>query len=302
MTQLLVVTNAAAGSADRAAVDAAVGTLREGADVEVVATSSPDECDDAVRTRRDRTIVVCGGDGSVHVIVTALLRADDLAEPIGLIPLGTGNDLARALGVPLDPAEAARIVLDGKPRRLDLLVDDDGGVVVNAVHLGVGAEAALAAATLKPKLGRLAYVVGGVRAGAGAKGWHVAVEVDGRTLVDGGERVLQAGVGLGRSVGGGSPLTPHSVLDDGQADVVVSTAVGPLARLGYAVRLRRGRHVDRPDVLTARGVRIVAAGEPFHYNADGEVRGPVRRRVWTIRPEGWQLITPQEPRPGTTTT
>ena len=295
MTGLLVITNATAGSADREAVDAAVRTLRTGADVEVVATSSPDDCDSAVATRAGRRVVVCGGDGSIHVIVAALCRAGDLDEPLGVIPLGTGNDLARALDIPLDPEAAAEVVLADRPRKLDLLIDDEGGVVVNAVHLGVGAEAALAAATLKPKLGRLAYVVGGVRAGAGAKGWHVAVEVDGRTLVDGSERVLQVGVGLGRSVGGGSPLTPHSVLDDGQADVVVSTAVGPLARLGYAVRLRRGAHVDRPDVLTARGTRIVAEGEAFHYNADGEVRGPVRRRVWTIRPEGWHLLAP-EPR------
>jgi diacylglycerol kinase family enzyme len=105
-------------------------------------------------------------------------------------------------------------------------------------------------------------------------------------------RVLQVGIGLGRSVGGGSPLTPHSVLDDQLADVVVSQSVGPLARIGYGLRLRRGSHVDRPDVRTARGARIEAVGEPFHYNADGEVHGPVERRVWTIDPRGWQLVTP----------
>jgi diacylglycerol kinase family enzyme len=285
-----VITNAAAGSADREAVDAAVRTLREGADVEVVATSTPEDCDAAVAGRGDRRIVVCGGDGSVHVVVAALQRAGDLDDAIGLIPLGTGNDMARALGIPLEPVAAARVVLDGEPRRLDLLLDDDGGVVVNAVHLGVGAEAAKAAAALKPKLGRFAYVVGGVRAGAGTKGWHVTVEVDGRVLVDGKTPVLQVGIGLGRSVGGGSQLTPHSVFDDGLADVVASRAVGPLARVGYGLRLRRGTHVDRPDVLTARGTRVVVGGEPFHYNADGEVRGPVDRRVWTIHPKGWRLV------------
>jgi YegS/Rv2252/BmrU family lipid kinase len=303
MPDLLVITNAAAGSADEAAVKTAVRVMRDGADVEVVATATPDECAGAVSGRAGRRVVVCGGDGSVHVVVAALLRAGDLSDPIGLIPLGTGNDLARALGLPLDPAAAALVVLHGRPRRLDLLQDDGGGVVVNAVHLGVGAEAAKAAAGLKPRLGRFAYVVGGVRAGAGAKGWHVAVEVDGRTLVDGGERVLQVGVGLGRSVGGGSLLTPDSVLDDGKADVVVSTAVGPLARLGYGLRLRRGAHIERPDVLTARGSRVVATGEPFHYNADGEVLGPVERRVWMIRPEGWHIVAPQpEAGPSTTRT
>jgi YegS/Rv2252/BmrU family lipid kinase len=285
---VLVITNAAAGGSAR--VEAALDVLREAGDVEVVATESPEDCAAAVARLGDRRVVVCGGDGSVHTIVRALHRADALDRPVGLVPLGTGNDLARALELPLDPADAARVVLTGKPRRLDLLVDDAGGVVVNAVHLGVGAEAARQAASLKPRLGRLAYLVGGVSAGLAASGWTLTVRVDGAELVSG--PVLQVGIGLGRSVGGGSPLTPHSVLDDQQADVVVSQAVGVLARLGYGLRLRRGSHVDRPDVHTARGTSVEAEGEPFHYNADGEISGPVPRRVWTIDPRGWQLIAP----------
>jgi YegS/Rv2252/BmrU family lipid kinase len=294
MVPLLVITNASAGSAHDEAVEAAVTTLRESADIEVAATARPEECDAAVARRGGRRVVVCGGDGSVHHIVAALRRAGGLSQPIGLIPLGTGNDLARALGLPLDPEAAARVVLDGSPRQLDLLVDDDGGLVINAVHLGVGAEAARAAASLKPRLGRFAYLVGGVSAGATAAGWRVAIRVDGQPLTEGEQKVLQVGIGLGRSVGGGSPLTPHSVLDDQLADVVVSRAVGPLARLGYGLRLRRGSHVDRPDVHTARGKQVEAEGEPFYYNADGEIHGPVQRRVWTIQPDGWWLLAPRD--------
>ena len=286
---MLVITNEAAGGSAR--VEAALAVLRGAAsDVEVVATSSPADCDAAVARLGERRVVICGGDGSVHTVVEALHRAGALDRPVGLIPLGTGNDLARAVGLPLDPAAAARVVLDGRPRRLDLLVDDTGGVVVNAVHLGVGAEAARQAASLKPRLGRLAYLVGGVSAGLAAPGWTLTVRVDGAALTSG--RVLQVGIGLGRSVGGGSPLTPHSVLDDQQADVVVSEAVGFLARLGYGLRLRRGSHVDRPDVRTARGTTVEADGDPFHYNADGEIHGPVPRRAWAIDPRGWTLITP----------
>jgi diacylglycerol kinase family enzyme len=284
---VLVITNAAAGGSAR--VDTALPVLRtDGA--EVVATGTPADCDAAVARAGDGPVVVCGGDGSVHTVVAALHRAGRLNLPVGLIPLGTGNDLARSIGLPLDPAAAARVVLEGRPRTLDLLVDDDGGVVVNAVHLGVGAEAARQAASLKPRLGRLAYLVGGVSAGLAAPGWSLTVRVDGAELVSG--QVLQVGIGLGRSVGGGSPLTPHSVLDDRQADVVVSQAVGLAARVGYGLRLRRGSHVDRPDVRTARGSSVEAAGEPFYYDADGEIHGPVPHRVWTIDPHGWQLIAP----------
>ncbi|HVD27085.1 MAG TPA: diacylglycerol kinase family protein, partial [Mycobacteriales bacterium] len=80
MTALLVITNAAAGSADEMAVEAAVDTLRARADVEVVATSTPEDCDSAVAGRGGRRVVVCGGDGSVHVIVSALHRAGDLED------------------------------------------------------------------------------------------------------------------------------------------------------------------------------------------------------------------------------
>ena len=65
-----------------------------------------------------RRIVVAGGDGSLHAVVAALHRRNDLADAVlGLIPLGTGNDFARCMGIPLDPEEAARVILDGEVRR-----------------------------------------------------------------------------------------------------------------------------------------------------------------------------------------
>ena len=145
MTDLLVITNASAGSAHQEAVDAALGTLRERADVEVVATTSPEDCDAAVARRGRRRVVVCGGDGSVHFIVTALHRAGELADPIGLIPLGTGNDLARALGLPLDPPRRPRWCWTASRASSTCWWTTPAAWSINAVHLGVGAEAARAA-------------------------------------------------------------------------------------------------------------------------------------------------------------
>ncbi len=99
-------------------------------------------------------MVAAGGDGTLHVVAQRLRRLGLLADAVlGLSPLGTGNDLARTVGIPLDPRATAAVVLSGRPRPLDLLVDDRGGVAVNAVHCGVGGVAVRHAAPLEPWLG-----------------------------------------------------------------------------------------------------------------------------------------------------
>ena len=99
--RLLLITNADAGTNDEEAVDAALEVLRRAADVEVAATSSPDELEEVLAKRDGRDLVVAGGDGSLHAVVAALHASDDLAGPtVGLIPLGTGNDFARGVRIP----------------------------------------------------------------------------------------------------------------------------------------------------------------------------------------------------------
>ncbi|CAN5696214.1 YegS/Rv2252/BmrU family lipid kinase [soil metagenome] len=291
---LMALTNASAGSADEQAVRAALAVLHAGTEVEVVATASPRDCADAVRRLAGRRLAVFGGDGSMHLVAQALHESGQLDHAaVGLVPLGTGNDLARTTGIPLDPAEAARVVLDGAERAMELLVDDAGGVVVNAVHLGAGAEAARAAEAWKPRVGKAAYAVGALSAGVRHPGWRVWVTADGRQLADPRSRVLMVGLGVGRSIGGGAELAPRASPTDGLVDVIVSEATGPLARLGYAVRLRGGRHVERPDVHSTRAREVAVQGEPFYCNADGEVVGPLRARTWTVQPAAWRLLVPR---------
>lgn len=181
MDGLLVVINRAAGTADDESVEAALGVLRRGADVAVVATADQVECDEAVLGCGSRRLVVFGGDGSVHAALRALDRAGalDPVEPIGIIPRGTGNDLARSLGLPLDPVEAAAVVLDGRARRLDLLRDDEGGLVVNAVHVGLGAQGSAEAIRFKESLGAAAYPLGALIAGMTGSAAALRVEADG---------------------------------------------------------------------------------------------------------------------------
>ncbi|WP_083459003.1 diacylglycerol/lipid kinase family protein [Jiangella muralis] len=294
MPNLLVITNTRAGGARDGAVETALGVLRAGGDVEV-AELDPDALPAVLARHPGHRPVVLGGDGSVHLLAATALRAGLLDRPpfaFGLVPLGTGNDLARALGLPLDPVRAAEVVLGGRERDLDMLTDDAGGVVVNAVHLGVGAEAGRRAVPLKPRLGRLAYPVGSAVAGAAARGWRLRVTVDGEVVAGGDRRALMVALGNGHTIGGGAPVTPSAEPDDGRVDVVVSFSTGWRARLAFAAALVRGRHPERHDVVEARGQVVTVAGGPVPLNADGELAELAGARTWTVRPHALRVTVP----------
>jgi diacylglycerol kinase (ATP) len=296
MRSALFIANAGAGTSDQRHIETAVERLRrEGVDVDVATTDGPDDLDGILEQRGDRDVVVAGGDGSLHTVVAALARRGELTSvTIGLIPLGTGNDFARGVGIPLDPAEAAAVCAHGVAMPIDLVVGDDGSVVVNAVNLGIGAEASKRAATLKPRLGRAGYAIGALAAGLTVRGLRLRVEVDGRLLADGSARVLQVGIGNGQFVGGGTPLMPRARPNDGRVDVVVSFAVGPVRRLGYAVQVKLRRHLGRRDVVSSRAAIVRVSGEAYWCSADGELTGPLTDRTWSVRPHALRMALPAD--------
>ncbi|MCR1786022.1 YegS/Rv2252/BmrU family lipid kinase [Nocardioides carbamazepini] len=288
-----MITNSDAGTADQEAVDAALAVLRAGAEVEVRATSGPGELADVLAEAGDRTIVTAGGDGSIHAVVQQLHARGDLAgRTLGLIPLGTGNDFARTLDLPLDPVAAARVVLTGGPRPTDLVVDEEGHVTVNSVHLGAGAEAGKRGARWKARLGRIGYPIGALQTALNPPSLRVRVEVDDEVVVDVDQPVLMVAVGNGASVGGGTELTPDAEPHDGQVDVLIATPASPLARLGYLVRLPFGRHEEHSDVRILRGRTVRVSGTPFDCNSDGEIDGPVRSRTWQVLPAAYAMVVP----------
>jgi diacylglycerol kinase family enzyme len=289
----LLLASAHAGSTEDDAIEAARAVLAEAGPVEVVSTGTPEELDRALDACGSRRLVVAGGDGSLHLAVTRLRARGELADrPIALVPLGTGNDLARAMDLPLDPADAARLVLTGRHQPMDLLADDAGGIVINSVHVGIGAEAAASAGRMKPLLGLLAYPLGAVFAGLRSTGWRLRVVVDGKVLADAHRRALMIGIGNGPSIGGGTPLLPDACPDDGLLDVMVSRATGPFARARYAAALRNGTHLQDPEVRWTRGTTVTISGEPVGVNADGELGDEITRRTWTVEPGAWSLLRP----------
>ena len=293
---LLLITNADAGNADD--LGAALAVLRSVTSVEVCETSNPGELDGALHRAGSRPIVIAGGDGSMHAVIAMLHRRNDLAgKTLGLLPLGTGNDFARAVGIPLDAASAAETLLEAAPQPMDLIVDELGQVVVNSVHAGVSALASRTGATWKERLGPfglglLGYPVGAVLATIRPPYVRMRIEVDGRVIADMDRHVLMVAVGNGTSIGGGTEITPDADPGNGHLDVMVSFATSPVARAGYALAVVRGSHPDRDDVVYLRGDQVSVSGEDFWISADGEVSGPERRRTWHVEKAAYSLLAP----------
>lgn len=287
-----------AGSAQQDRIDAVDAAFRA-ADVayDLHETAAPEDVDDVIASvDSDDVLVVCGGDGSLHLAVERARAADRLAElTFAVIPMGTGNDLARYLGTSDDVGEAVAGVLAGEPRTLDLIVDDRGTACVNALHAGIGVDAAERAQGMKDRVGDAAYAIGAVIAGLAAQGRELTVELDGEPLrtADPDTPVLLVAVLNGATFGGGTPVAPDARPDDGLLDVVLTTAVRPAARTAFATALRSGTHLDREDVVWRQGHEVRIAGERVGYNVDGELDlDGSTDRTFRVQPGAWRIVQP----------
>ena len=303
MDPLLVISNSDAGTADQVALGQALAILRAGASIELASTSNPGELDGVLHRAGSRRIVVAGGDGSLHAVVAALHRRHELADRVlALLPLGTGNDFARTAGIPIDIEAAARLVLEGEVRPVDLIVDETGEVVVNNVHVGASAQASRRGHRWKKRLhavgigsvnlGKLGYPIGALQAAFIPPQLRLRVEVDGVVVNDLDHPVLMVAVGNGAFVGGGTEVTPDADPETGSAEIIVSRAIGPLAKVGYVLAMRKGEHDERDDVISLRGSTVTVAGEPFFVSADGELYGPERSRSWRVEPAAYRMVLP----------
>lgn len=286
----LLLHNARAGGAD---VDLLRDVARRLGRAELRATETPADVDQALEHADGRTVVVGGGDGSIHLVLQRASRLGALSSlSFGLVPLGTGNDLAGHLGLRGDPAEVVEVLRGGRDRPLDLLRGDDGQIVVNAVHVGVGVRAAELSADLKDALGPLAYPLGATIAGVQADGIEVEVVVDGER-VDAGVPALMVVIGNASTIGGGSPVLPAARVDDGLLDVMVAHSVRMDDRVAFAAALRQGEHVARDDVRVVRGRAVTLRGADLGHDADGELLDPDDTpTAYTVEPGAWRLRTP----------
>ncbi|MEY9210697.1 hypothetical protein NI17_014095 [Thermobifida halotolerans] len=292
---MLVISNSRAGGNEDRQLRAAVGELTVSGTEAVEVVSCGDSAElDAALDLGHRTLVVAGGDGSLHAVANALHRRGELDDHvIGLLPLGTGNDFARSLDIPLAPEAAARAFLAGSARPLDLFVDDTGEVTVNAVHLGIGADSTREAARWKKMLGPASFPVGGLIAGWAAQGYRMLVKADGEEVITPRRKTLMTGLANGRYIGGGAgTLDPDARPDNGMINLVVSRSRGLWRRAAHAVRLHRGTHPMELDVHRRLARTVTVVSEPVTASSDGELTEGITERTWRVLPGAWRFVVP----------
>ncbi len=227
----------------------------------------------------DPTILVVGGDGSIHEVMNGILAAG-AATRLGIVPAGTGNDISRNLDLPLDPARAVAAFRPEAPRPVDLGHGDgharEGAGwsrwFINSISLGVSARAnRIAPAVGRMLPGRSRYPVAGVLAlaGAGMAGYEIRI---GEEILYR-DRAINVTFANGAGFGGGLLIAPGSKPDDGAGDLVV---IGPMSRLqalGALARLRSGRHLAMRQVYRVSGLTgpvEIRADPGAPVEADGE--------------------------------
>ncbi|RKS68931.1 YegS/Rv2252/BmrU family lipid kinase [Actinomadura pelletieri DSM 43383] len=281
-----VVNPAAGDSASASSVLEVARLLREsGAEVEVEYSRGLVHAADVARAAAaaGRVVLGVGGDGMVGCVGGALAELDAASGAVfGIVPAGRGNDFARQLGIPSDPGELAKLLLEGEPRAVDA-IDANGTAVLGSVYAGVDAVANDNANRTRLLRGSAAYYFGALRAIATWRAADYVITVDGETRERQGYTVVAANSGY---YGFGKHIAPDARVDDGLLDVILIRTAPK--RLFFAVmrELEDGAHVRRPEVEVMRGeeVRIELAGPPgrtLPYGADGELPGllPVTARV-----------------------
>lgn len=285
----LLVSNSSAGSTTRSQVADVADVLRQGFDVTAVSSSGPDDLRAALDAFDGERVIVAGGDGSLHLLLNLLSTTGRLSRTtVGLIPMGTGNDFASGIGLPDDPVAAARVCLRDAPTPMDLLVADDGEVVANAAHAGLGAVASERAQSAKPVVGPLAYPLAAVFAGASERGYDLEVTLDGDVVHDGAALLVLAA--NGPCLGGGARLCAGADVTDGVLDIMLIGDVSVPDRAGLALRIQRGTHLDHGGVQQWQGTQLRIRGDAVDHSRDGELRYGLTDVTYTIDAAAWSLL------------
>jgi YegS/Rv2252/BmrU family lipid kinase len=289
--KLMLIVNPQAGGGragrDLAAVNSTLSSL--GLEHHAEHTHGLEHARDLARSATDagEVAVAFGGDGLVGAIAGALRGTDGV---LGILPGGRGNDVARALGIPLEAGAACAVLVSGVAQPLDL-GEVNGRTFISIASCGFDSVANRIANETRLIRGNLVYAYGALRA---LTGWRPATF----TLeLDGAERRTFTGYTVGaansNAYGGGMLLAPDASPHDGLLDVVIVGDVPKLRFLRLLPTVFRGTHVHQPNVEVIRSSRVtISASRPFTMYADGD---PIAELPVTVRalPDAIRVIVPR---------
>ncbi len=224
-------------------------------------------------------LVIAGGDGSIHQAVNGLLKIPVEKRPVlGILPVGTANDLAYALHLPNTIPEACKVIGNGNTFEIDTGMINDQ-YFVNVASAGLLTDVSQKVDTrVKNTLGQLAYFLKGIETLPSYKPFHVEFENDGKRYQE--EVVLFMAVN-GLSVGGLRKLVPNASLTDGKLDILIVPAAGWPETLRLLVSVLTGETVNTDKIIKFHTTDLkVFTDRPIHSDLDGEA-GP--ESTWHIK-------------------
>jgi diacylglycerol kinase (ATP) len=271
--RVLLVSNPSSGSSKRQHIDEIAAILGRLGDVRLLQPSSHASFDETLRSAAEDAslVVTAGGDGTMNSTVNALAdRFEDVR--FALVPMGTGNDLARTLDIPMEPSDAARAIVEGTERSIDVSAASSAGaerLFVNACMGGFPVEVDEEMdPDLKRRLGPIAFVIGGLKAAGELE--RAFVKLNDLEVAD----CLAVGVGNGRTCGGGIEVWPDADPGDGSLDGCALPAASIAAAARLAAKVKLGSHAEIHDVKFESASKIEIDAEPsIEFNVDGELIG-----------------------------
>lgn len=231
-------------------------------------------------------VVAVGGDGTLNEVLNGFFESGKPLCPgaaIGYLPNGTGADFSRTIGVyGVSPDELAERMARCSVRQLDCgevrfhaaSGQETRRLFANESSLGFSARTAAAVNQARKRFrGRLPFLIGVVRCLSSLGNPVLEVKVDGRSVYRG--PTLMIAVANGRYFGGGMMIAPDAVLDDGQLDVIIVSAMSRLTLLRKIPKIYSGRHLEEPEVkaLRCHTVEVTADGADVALEMDGEQPG-----------------------------
>ena len=220
-----------------------------------------------IRSRRDRVdlVIVGGGDGTLNATAEALIET---GLPLGILPLGTGNDLARTLGLPLEPEAAAEVIASARPRRVDVGLANDRPFF-NAATIGLSNEAARRlTGEVKQRWGPLGYPLTLFDAWRATHPFGTRIDIEGEVET---RKSVQVVIGNGRHHGAGMTVAASARIDDHKLDLYSLDAQPWWAVLKHLPDLRRGADHAPEGMWRGRAAKaVVETDRPMRVRTDGE--------------------------------